>query len=273
VPRRGQASHDAEPGPRPGRGLIGSLRKGVELLFLFSQAEPALSLQEIAARLAVPRSSAHRLVATLRSAALVVQDPASRRYRLGARLLRLPSAVVGPADLRTLALPFMRELVERSGETAHLTERRGARGVIVEVVESPHTLRMAPRRGESFPLHAGALGRAILAGLPPRDQSRIVAAVPRRRLAPNTPTTPAALRRLLRSVQQAGYAVSIQEVTPGACGVSVPLVGPDGWAVGSLGVSGPMPRLTPERREALVEPLRKAAAEIAAALRGQPRDP
>ena len=250
-------------------GLIASLQKGIDLLFLFSEAEPSLSLQEIAARLALPRSSAYRFAGTLRSAGLLVQDPASRRYRLGARLLRLQSAITCPMDLRTLAVPFMRELVERSSETAHLTERRGDTGVIVEVVESPYTLRMAPRRGETFPLHGGALGRAILAFLPPRDVARIVAAAPRRPVAPNTPTTPAGIRRLLRQVREAGYAMSIQELTAGACGVSAPLRQADGWAVASIGISGPMQRLTAERREALIEPVRKAAAEISAAVQRQ----
>jgi DNA-binding IclR family transcriptional regulator len=273
VPRLDLPSHDAKPGVPGDRRLIGSLRKGIDLLFLFSQAEPALPLQEIARRLALPRSSAYRFAATLRSTGLLVQDPASHRYRLGARLLRLQSAVVRPMDLRSVALPFMQELVERSGETAHLTERRGDRGVIVEVVESPHTLRMAPRRGETFPLHAGALGRAILAGLAPDEVSRIVAAAPRRRLGPNAPTSAAAIRRLILAVRRAGYAVSIQEVTPGACGVSVPLLGAEGWAIASLGVSGPMPRLTAERREALIEPLRKAAAEISVTMQGPAPEP
>jgi IclR family acetate operon transcriptional repressor len=122
-------------------------------------------------------------------------------------------------------------------------------------------------------LHAGALGRAILAWLPPRDVNRIVASAPRRRVAPNTPTTAAAIRRLLEPVRKAGYAASIQELTAGACGVSAPLLRADGQAIGSIGVSGPMQRLTPDRREALVEPVRKAAAEVSAALQRHPPTP
>lgn len=63
--------------------------------------------------------------------------------------------------------------------------------------------------------------------------------------------------------------MSIQELTPGACGVSAPVRGADGWAMGSIGVSGPLQRLTTERREALIEPVRKAAAEISAAIQHQ----
>ena len=151
---------------------LSTLRKGIEVMFLFTEAEPSLSLHEIASRLKLPRSTVYRFVHTLRDSGVLAQDPESRRYRLGSRLLDLQVAISRPVDLRTAAIPLMRELVALSDETAHLTERRGDLAVITEVVESPHILRMAPRRGQSFPLHAGALSRAILALLPPgRDRA------------------------------------------------------------------------------------------------------
>src|SRR3990172_6217123 len=156
------------------RGTVASLRKGIDLLFLFSEAEPVLGVQEIASRLRLPKSTAYRFVSTLRQLGLLVQDTESRRYRLGARLLSLQPAVIRPVDLRTLALPFLQGLMQRSGETAHLTERRGALAAITEVVEGPSMLRMAPKRGQTFPLHSGALSRAILALLPPREIDQIL---------------------------------------------------------------------------------------------------
>lgn len=251
-------------------GSIASLRKGIDLLFLFSEAEPTLSLREIAARLKLPKSSSYRFVSTLRATGLLVQDPESRRYRLGARLLALQPAIIKPVDLRTLALPFLRDLAERSGETAHLTERRGAMAVIAEVVESGHVLRMAPKRGQAFPLHAGALARAILAFLPPREIDQVLRASRLRRLTPDTPATPLGVKRLLEEVRRAGYAASLQEITVGACGISAPVGGPDGWAVASVGVSGPMQRLTARKREEFAEPIRRAAVELTALLRQHP---
>lgn len=250
-------------------GNVASLRKGIDLLFLFTEAEPVLSLRDISSRLKLPKSTTYRFVSTLRDTGLLVQDPESRRYRLGARLLSLQPAIIRPVDLRTLAFPFLRDLMERSGETAHLTERRDSLGVIAEVVESPIMLRMAPKRGQTFPLHAGALCRAILAFLPPREVDRILQSGRLKRFTPDTPTTPVALRRALRDVRKAGYAVSHQELTVGACGISAPILGPDGWAIASMGISGPMQRLTEEKRKALVEPVRRAAAEVSVLVRQQ----
>ena len=251
------------------RGTVASLRKGIDLLFLFSEAEPVLGVQQIATRLGLPKSTTYRFVSTLRQLDLLVQDAESRRYRLGARLLSLQPAVIRPVDLRTLALPFLRDLMRRSGETAHLTQRRGTLAAITEVAESPSMLRMAPKRGQTFPLHSGALSRAILAHLPPREIDQILQARKLKRFTPNTPPTLAAVKRTLREVRRAGYALSLQEVTPGACGISAPILGPNGWAIGSLGVSGPMQRLTEQKRQALVEPIRKAAAEVGVLARQQ----
>jgi DNA-binding IclR family transcriptional regulator len=90
-----------------------------------------------------------------------------------------------------------------------------------------------------------------------------------KRFTPNTPVTTAALKRTLQEVRRMGYAMSLQEVTLGACGISAPILGPDGWAIASMGVSGPMQRLTEPRRQALVEPIRKAAAEVTLLVRQQ----
>jgi DNA-binding IclR family transcriptional regulator len=255
--------------PESAPGSVASLRKGIDLLFLFSEAEPALSLREISTRLKLPKSTAYRFVSTLRGSGLLVQDLESRRYRLGARLLSLQPAVIRPLDLRILALPFMRDLVKLSGETAHLTERRGSVAVITEVVESPSMLRMTPKRGQMFPLHAGALCRAILASLPPPEIAQILQTRRLKRFTPNTPTAPMVLKGKLREVRQAGYAMSLQEITPGACGISAPILGPDGWAIASMGISGPMQRLTEEKRHALIEPVRKAAMEVSVLVRQQ----
>jgi DNA-binding IclR family transcriptional regulator len=250
---------------------IASLRKGIDVLFLFTEAEPALRLGEIAARLGLPKSTTSRFVSTLRHAGLLTQEPETRRYQLGTRLLALEGALLRAArDLPALARPFLRELADRSGETAHLTERRGSVGVITELVESAHVLRMAPRRGQRVLLHAGALARTILAFQPRAEIERILRCRPPERLAPGTPGSAATVRRALAETRRLGYAVTLEEINTGACGIAAPIFGRDEWAVGSLGVSGPVSRLTAERRRELVGPVCRAARELSQLIRHHP---
>jgi IclR family acetate operon transcriptional repressor len=254
------------------RAALATLRKGIDILFLFSEAHAALSLPEIAARLKMPTSTTYRFVTALRDLRLLRQEPDTRRFVLGARLLDLRPAIAGPVDLRAAALPSLRELVEQSGETAHVTERRGMGAVIVEVLEAPHVLRMVPKRGTTFPLHAGALSRAILAFLPPKEIEDILSMRPLQRFTPRTPTRRDAVKRLLRETRKNGYAVSFEEVTPGASGISAPILGRDGWAIGSIGISCVLQRLAPADYQTLCEPVQQAGKEVSKLLRHQRKE-
>jgi IclR family acetate operon transcriptional repressor len=117
----------------------------------------------------------------------------------------------------------------------------------------------------------GGAGRgeveADLAFLPPPEIERILRVRRPKRFTPSSPTTAAAIAKALREAREHGGALSVQEVTLGACGISAPIVGRDGWAIGSLGISGPMHRLTSERRAAMLGPVRDAARTLSALIR------
>ena len=66
----------------------------------------------------------------------------------------------------------------------------------------------------------------------------------------------------MEETRRQGYAVSLAEVTAGACGISAPVLGPSGWAVASIGVSGPLERLTDRRRAEVAEVVRDAAQRL-----------
>jgi IclR family acetate operon transcriptional repressor len=225
------------------RNAIGSLQKGVDLLFLFVES-PTLGVREIAERLDVPVSTAYRFVRTFRHKGLLEQDPVTRKYQLGLRLLSLEAPILRPLDVRRIGLPHMEVLAQHCQETVQLTLRRGFQGVIIEVVESPEPLRVAPARGQSVPLHSGALAKAILAFLPKPEIDRYLASGPLQRFTPDTITDPTHLDRELVRIRKRGYAVSRQEVVLGAGGVAAPIFDSTGQVIAGIGVSAPLQRLT-----------------------------
>jgi DNA-binding IclR family transcriptional regulator len=93
---------------------------------------------------------------------------------------------------------------------------------------------------------------------------------PLERLAPGTPVTAGTLRRALAEVRRLGYAVMLEEINAGAGGVAAPILDADGWAVGSIGLSGPMSRLTAERRRELVDPVCRAGRKLSRFIRHHP---
>lgn len=244
---------------------IASLEKGIDLLFLFVDSS-TLGVREIAERLHVPVSTSYRFVRTFRQKGLLEQDPVTRKYQLGLRLLALEAPILRHLDVRRVGLPHMEALAQHCHETVQLTLRRGFQGVCIEVVESPEPLRVAPARGQSLPLHSGALAKAILAFLPKAELDRYLASGPLRRFTPDTLTDPAHLSEDLARIRKRGYAVSRQEVYVGAAGVAAPVFDSTGQVIASLGVSGPLHRLTAAKIAAIVPEVLRHAEKMSAEL-------
>ena len=142
-----------------------TLDRGLRVLDVLAASPGGLSVTELATRLEVSRTIAHRLVATLEQHALVRRDGRGRLH-VGLGVLHLASAV--QPVLRDLAVPVLRRLAERVGCTAHLTVADGDEALALAVVEPSWTdFHVAYRVGSRHPLSQGAAGKAILLGRDP----------------------------------------------------------------------------------------------------------
>jgi DNA-binding IclR family transcriptional regulator len=137
-----------------------TLDRGLRVLEVLAQTPDGLTVTELAVRLEVNRTVAHRLVATLEQHALVRHDA---RGRLHVGLGVLPLAAAVQPVLRDLALPVLSRLAEHVGCTAHLTVADGEEALALAVVEPSWTdVHVAYRVGARHPLTQGAAGKAIL---------------------------------------------------------------------------------------------------------------
>lgn len=236
-----------------------SLDRGFEILRLL--AERAFTVEELSRKLKIPRSTAYRTLNALRARHLVKRDPHHPRYTLGYGILKLARALLGRVPVREIALPTMRELAASVEETAVLTLRDGRCGVAVESIEASGPVRVAPAPGERVPLHVGAPMKALLAFLPPEEIETYVKG-PLEKPTARAIADPRKLRAHLAQIRQRGYAESWEEVYPGAVGVAVPIVGPDGVPVASLAIAGPVHRFTPDRVVMVAQQLMSAGKEL-----------
>src|SRR5439155_426628 len=237
-----------------------SVDRAIDILFYLGD-HPLLSVHDLSERLRWPKSTTYRFLRVLRRKQLVERDPATARYRVGLGILRVQRAVLAHLPVRMAALPVMRDLAPRLGETVVLTVRRGDFGVAVESIESLEPVRVAPGPGDHVPLHCGAPMKVILAFSPEDDISRYL----RRKLeryTPNTICQPRKLRLHLAEIRARGYAESWEEVFAGATGIAAPIVGVDGHADASLAVAGPIQRMNPERVRAIGQDLIAAVQEV-----------
>jgi len=218
-------------------------------------------VRNVAEVLGIAPSSAHRLLATLAHRDYLVQDPISRIYRPGARLLRLGLADADAVQVGRAARAHMVALAEATNESVSLSVLRHGEVEFVEGVESRHVLRAAPRIGARLPAYATAGGKVQLADLPAGE----LAALYGPRLRPVTDatiTSLAELRTILEAVRERGYATSREESTEGICAVAVPVRGPGGRYLAGLAVVAPAARLTDRHVQPLISGLRATAADI-----------
>ena len=248
---------------------IKSVAKGIDLLFLFSGDRPRWTVGELAAATRLPLSTTYRYLVTFRRHGLIEEDGREGAYRLSPRLLQLAEAVATELDLARRARPLMERLAQRTRETVQLVVRSGDFGTCVERAESPETLRVRPERGRSVPLHAGASMKVILAFLPAGEQNRLLAR-PLERFTEHTVTNPRALRRELRAIRGAGYAVSFQEIYPGVRAVAAPILDARGMPTASLAIAGPGDRFTERRARALAPDLMRGARALGVQASGAP---
>jgi DNA-binding IclR family transcriptional regulator len=247
---------------------VNTLEKCVRILTLFSEATPVLEVAEIAERLQLPRSTAYRYISALKAHSFVEEAPGGSGYRLGGRILEL-AATMARKPLREVALSHMERIARETGETALLCGLREHVGVCLEKVDGTHALRVSYELGETYPLHAGATGKAILAHLGAQERQAVLRDVGLPRFTDTTITSPAELKKELDKIRKLGYAESHGETIMGTHGIAAPIFSPSGRVVGSIGVSVPKLRADEDNRKRMIQLVVDAAHRITQGLTTQ----
>lgn len=238
-----------------------SFARGLRLLLTVAD-RGEIRADDLAAALDMPLSTAYRYLRTLSEFGFV--DRHDGRYRLGPRLLIGTESGVSSERLTRQADPILRMLVEEAGETAVVMRRVGLSAMCLHQVESRHGMRVVLEPGALSPLHAGAVGRVLLAFAPPEIVDEVVA----QGLDPvvqDPAPTEAELRASLEEIRSSGVAASEGELVPGSVSMAVPILQQDG-IVGGIGLIGPAARCGLSWRSLARRLLRDAAETLMGAL-------
>lgn len=216
--------------PTPNTGSR-TLARGLAVLQALGSASDGATIAELAGSTELDRAVLYRLLETLTTAGFVVRDADTRRFHLGVALVELGARASRGLEVRRLALPGMRTLMDESREAVCLAVRDRADVVVVDRVEPPGLfVRVGYHVGFRHPLRVGAHGRALLAFLEATELSTLAERQPR-------------LAVELEACRSRGFAVSADELERGACGVAAPVLNRAGRPIASVGIVAPSPRL------------------------------
>lgn len=235
----------------------------LDLLETFGGGEPEQGVSAIAARLGIPKNNVFRILATLETRGYVEQDRRSERYRLAPGSLRLGLAMLEEAGLARQARPVLDALAAGTGETARLGVLRAHAAVYVAQGDLPDRgVQVVLPMGVPLPLHATAVGKALLAHEPSEAEGLVAGRDP---LAPYTPRTirdPQGLAARLRAIASEGHAIDDGEYAAEVRCVAAPVRDYARRVVAAIGLSGPAARLTDARLAADLVPRLTAAAAL-----------
>src|SRR6266566_2657163 len=157
------------------RTRLSSVANSLRLIKAFSEDEYEIGISDLAKRLGLAKSTVHRLASTLLEEGMLEQNSGDGKYHLGLALFELGAMVRRKMDFTMEARPFLRTLMERTGETVHLgiLDRDSILYIITH--ESKQALRMGSKVGTRAPVHSTAVGKALLAFLPEDELERIIA--------------------------------------------------------------------------------------------------
>jgi len=248
--------------PAGGEGKEPGTVKRILLLLQCLVDHPGESAQALAQRLNLPRSTVHRLLATLRENDYAGHESGGT-FGPGLELYRMAARLGGHMPYRRLAEPYLQALSERFHETSLLTllERRQLKMFHAASGSPDDPMRYNIGLNVLEPLVWGATARAILAWLSPAEiQAAIDASGP----SPVQGLTPdaAEVNAALVDIRRDGHAVTYSHRTPNTVGVGAPFFNAEGQVVGSLGFLIPTFRWEQSDAEGVLAALREAAGAL-----------
>jgi IclR family KDG regulon transcriptional repressor len=240
---------------------ITSLQRGLTLLRLFEDAERGMPAAEVAKLSRLPVSTVHRFLVNLEAAGYLSCD-AGGVYRLGIACVALGQAARERMDIRQVCIRHLESLNRRTRETVHLTIRHGLTAVYVEKLDSPEPLRIHSRIGAAVPLHCTAVGKVLLAYLPPEEREQVLSLINFQRFTENTVGNIQELQTQLLRVRRDGYAYDLEEHEPHIRCIAAPVWDHTGTVNASFSVTGPAVRMATSRMREIALLLKDAAADI-----------
>lgn len=238
------------------KSTVRAVERSLDILICFIN-ERELSLTEISSRVNLNKSTVFRLLNTLEQKGFLIRNPDTEKYRLGFRIWELSTNLIGVDDPATLLLPEMTRLRDILDETISLYVRDGYERIRIQSIESNQAIRRVAPVGIRLPLSVGASSKVLVAFEDPITRGSILD-----QLEKKDSIDRKEFNRIIKEVQEKGYATSFEEREIGAVAISFPIFNRNGDMIAVLSVSGPVNRLTEEKLNEIAPVVRETAIRM-----------
>ena len=242
-------------------GQVRSLTRALSILKHLASSNDGMSLTELSEAAELPPSTTHRLLTTLEAERFVRPDSQGGLWRVGVAAFFVGSSFARSRDTLTLVRPYLRRLMEMTGETSNLFVESDAEAVCIGQIESRHAMRALTGIGGRVMMHTSAAGKVMLAHMDPARREVLMRQFKLSRITDKSIVDERILMASLDNVRTQGFAIDDEEHALGLRCVAAPVFNEFGDAVAAVSVSGPTARIPDQRLVPLGETVSQAARE------------
>ncbi len=250
-------------------GTLQSLDRALAVLTSIARTE-RITLSDLAREIDIPAATVHRILTTLQNHSFVAFDDDRQEWMIGIEAYRTGAAFLNRSSVLEVGRPFLRRLMQDTGETANLAVPDGAEVVFVGQAETLNPIRAFFAPGTRTSMHASGTGKAILATMSPRSLEKALSAMTLTAFTHHTRVTTESLDRDLARIRGRGWSFDGEERYAGMSCIGAAIFDETGEPCAGISVSGPSVRFEPERLAALGDLVAQAAREITHQIGGTP---
>lgn len=240
--------------------FVPGLHRGLRILEILGAAREPLSLSEIAREMDLSRSSAFRLVYTLRQMGFIREAEQKNSYTLGARVLNLGFAYLNQQPITSIARPHLAALRDTTGVSAHLSVLEGRDVLYLGSHQARTGFVSNMVTGTRIEAYASAIGWCLLSGLDDAQLREFCTDLDMVPFTEHTPRSCKELRARIEDVRRLGYVISRGFREPGGSSVAVPVRDNSGKVVACVNISGPDTGFDFDRMDSFYVPETRATA-------------
>ena len=243
---------------------LGAMGKAFTILEAIAAAKQPMTMTELVRACGLTKPTAHRITTMLVEMGYLDKEPLKRGLIEGPRLISLALATLAAAAPRNRRHAILRSVSEKTGETCNFGILAGSEVIYLDRVEAKWPLALRFEAGSRVPAHSSAIGKLLLALLPPAERAVSVASMPLAPFTSRTLTDPAKLGEALDRISRTRIGTDDQEFIEGVVCVSVPVITKSGQAVGGIAVSAPEARMSLNELLSFVPVMHEAANRLSA---------
>jgi len=234
------------------RNSIQSLARGLDILERVARSPRPMTLTDIAHQAQLTKTTSQRFLNTLCSLGYLRRRE-NKSYVLSARVLSLAYSFLNTSSLVSIAKPYLDELSYEVGKTVNLAVLEDVHTLFLYRREVRRFMKYDLRPGSKLPCYAGALGKALLAGLSQEEFNKRIDRIDLTPITPKTISSKKRLREEILETKKRGYSISDQELSLDMYSIGVPLLDKQGEVVAAINVSMEIYSKSSPRLESIIE--------------------